>query len=98
MAWRLTNNLTHWLISTQVALGSFEGGQLWTGDRGVLDCREKWCLFDGNTEHATEPYTGKDRCGAASETFVEPRRRRRGDGVVSTTSRRWRHVERASMA
>ena len=44
-----------------VALGSFEGGQLWTGDRGVLDCREKWCLFDGNTEHATEPYSGKDR-------------------------------------
>ena len=44
-----------------VALGSFEGGQLWTGDRGILDCREKWCLFDGNTEHATEPYSGKDR-------------------------------------
>jgi hypothetical protein len=73
-----------------VALGSFEGGQLWTGDRGVLDCREKWCLFDGNTEHATEPYSGKDRSAAASETFVEPRRRRRGDNVASMASRRTR--------
>ena len=44
-----------------VALGSFEGGQLWTGDRGVLDCHDKWCLFDGNTEHATEAYSGRDR-------------------------------------
>jgi hypothetical protein len=65
-----------------VALGSFEGGQLWTGDRGILDCREKWCLFDGNTEHATEPYSGKDRRGAASvdnhpTPTPSPRRSRR---------------------
>lgn len=44
-----------------ISLGTHEGGKLWTGDRGVLDCKDKWCLFDGNTEHATEPYEGRDR-------------------------------------
>ena len=55
MAWRLFNNSTHWLISTQVALGS-RAAPLWTGDprRAGLSARETWCLFDGNTEHATD--------------------------------------------
>lgn len=40
------------------AIGDFEGGELWTSDRGVLDCRE-WRLFDGNTSHATNPFRGQ---------------------------------------
>ena len=42
------------------SLGDHEGGNLWTGDRGVLDCSGgRWKLFDGNTLHATEPFTGE---------------------------------------
>jgi len=44
-----------------ISLGNHQGGQLWTADRGVLDCHHKWKLFDGNTEHATQPYTGEER-------------------------------------
>lgn len=44
-----------------IGLGDYTGGALWTGDRGVVDCRHSWKLFDGNTEHATEPYEGRDR-------------------------------------
>jgi hypothetical protein len=38
------------------SLGSHSGGQLWTADQGVIDCRGRWRLFDGNKEHATEPF------------------------------------------
>jgi hypothetical protein len=40
------------------AIGDHTGGALWTADRGVLACRDQWQLFDGNQEHATEPFDG----------------------------------------
>ena len=40
------------------SLGDHTGGHLWTGDRGVLDCKGSWKLFDGNTLHATQPFQG----------------------------------------
>jgi len=44
-----------------ISLGNHRGGELWTADRGILDCHRQWKLFDGNTEHATQPYTGEER-------------------------------------
>ena len=42
------------------SLGKHTGGELWTGDRGVLDCRGgNWKLFDGNTLHCTQPFKGE---------------------------------------
>ncbi|KAH8069464.1 hydrolase [Aureococcus anophagefferens] len=52
------NNLGPSFITS---LGDHTGGELWTGDRGVLDCHGCWKLFDGNTEHMTQPYEGRDR-------------------------------------
>ena len=40
------------------AIGDHTGGALWTADRGVLSCHNRWQLFDGNKEHATEPFKG----------------------------------------
>lgn len=44
-----------------MSLGDHEGGELWTSDRGVIDCRGRWRLFDGNKEHETRPFRGRDR-------------------------------------
>ena len=41
------------------SLGEHTGGELWTGDRGVLDCHDVWKMFDGNTEHCTQPFEGE---------------------------------------
>ena len=40
------------------SIGPHTGGALWTADQGVIDCRNKWKLFDGNQEHATQPFKG----------------------------------------
>ena len=51
------NNLGPSYISS---LGKHTGGELWTGDRGILNCRSgKWKLFDGNTLHCTQPFKGE---------------------------------------
>mmetsp|Transcript_15509 Transcript_15509/g.30469 ORF Transcript_15509/g.30469 Transcript_15509/m.30469 type:complete len:576 (-) Transcript_15509:308-2035(-) len=39
-------------------LGSYTGGQLWTADKGVIDCKGKWKTFDGTKEHGTQPFQG----------------------------------------
>jgi hypothetical protein len=39
-------------------IGDHTGGKLWTADQGVVDCKERWTLFDGNKEHATRPFKG----------------------------------------
>ena len=44
-----------------ISLGKHTGGNLWTADQGIIECHNQWKLFDGNTEHATEPYAGRDR-------------------------------------
>mmetsp|Transcript_7603 Transcript_7603/g.9206 ORF Transcript_7603/g.9206 Transcript_7603/m.9206 type:complete len:387 (-) Transcript_7603:330-1490(-) len=44
-----------------MSMGNHHGGKLWTSDRGVIDCKNKWKLFDGNTEHYTQAYTGNER-------------------------------------
>lgn len=41
-----------------MSIGPHTGGELWTADQGALSCREKWCLFNGNAEHATLPFSG----------------------------------------
>ncbi len=43
------------------AIGEHTGGALWTADQGALQCHGKWKLFDGNREHATEPFAGRER-------------------------------------
>ena len=36
-----------------------DGGGVWIQDQGAVDCKEKWCLFDGNIPHGTmTPYKG----------------------------------------
>ncbi|KAJ8614540.1 hypothetical protein CTAYLR_000843 [Chrysophaeum taylorii] len=44
-----------------MSLGDHEGGALWTSDRGLIDCKGRWASFDGNTEHETKPYEGRER-------------------------------------
>ena len=43
------------------SLGDHTGGSLWTEDQGVLDCKDKWCLFNGNAAHATQKVHGPER-------------------------------------
>ncbi len=49
--------------SAIVALGDFEGGNLWTHDRGLLrldgERRGNVALFNGNMPHMTMPFTGE---------------------------------------
>jgi len=40
------------------SLGQHSGGTLWTEDQGVVNCRRKWCLFNGNLMHETQPFKG----------------------------------------
>ena len=43
------------------ALGEFEGGQLWTLEKGVLPVKGQWQQFDGRDYHATLPFSGGPR-------------------------------------
>ena len=40
-----------------VGVGDYEQGALWTQDKGEVDCKHRWCEFDGNIPHCTLPYT-----------------------------------------
>lgn len=42
-------------------LGDYSRGQLWTADRGVLDCRHNFVAFDGRVPHAALPFAGSRR-------------------------------------
>ena len=42
-----------------MSIGNHTGGALWTADQGVIECKDAWKLFDGNKEHATEPFKGE---------------------------------------
>ena len=44
-----------------LSLGEHEGGALWTADQGELACHGAWRLFNGTVEHATTPFTGRER-------------------------------------
>lgn len=39
-----------------MSIGSHTGGALWTSDQGIIDCKNKWRLFDGNREHETQSF------------------------------------------
>ena len=41
------------------SIGKHSGGRLWTEDRGVVDPKKKWALFDGNFQHKTLPFKGE---------------------------------------
>ncbi len=41
------------------SIGRHTGGKLWTEDRGVLDPKRRWALFDGNFQHETLPFSGE---------------------------------------
>ena len=42
-----------------IAVGDYEGGELWVEGRGLLDVHNKWIDFDGRHQHRTEPFTGE---------------------------------------
>ena len=42
-----------------MSIGKHSGGALWTADQGVVECKDAWKLFDGNKEHATQPFKGE---------------------------------------
>lgn len=41
-----------------VGFGDYDGGQLWTADKGVLSVKHKWTEFDGRLPHAALPFDG----------------------------------------
>jgi len=42
-----------------MSIGDHTGGALWTADQGVVECHNRWKLFDGNQEHYTKPFKGE---------------------------------------
>jgi len=41
------------------AVGEHTGGGLWTEDRGVVEAKDKWALFNGTKLHETQPFEGE---------------------------------------
>ena len=65
-----------------LALGDFDGGELWVEGRGALDVRRRWQRFDGTRAHATLPWW----------------RRRGDDPRVATTPARHDSILRSHVA
>ena len=47
--------------SAFIALGDYEGGELWVDGMGAVDAKEKWRVFNSNEPHQTVPFTGGPR-------------------------------------
>ena len=39
-----------------VGVGDYTEGGLFVKDQGEVDCKHRWCEFDGNMPHQTLPY------------------------------------------
>ena len=42
-----------------VALGDFDGGELWVDGTGCIDVKDHWHDFDGTQQHSTMPFVGE---------------------------------------